>query len=79
MVRRRRPAGRRRTHGAGRTRRLPYRSGGLFRLTELAAGDRIEVESAGGSSFRYAVTRAEDVPKNTFPTEAIFGSIQEMN
>lgn len=47
----------------------------FFRLTELAAGDRIEVESAGGSSFRYAVTRAEDVPKNTFPTEAIFGSI----
>lgn len=44
------------------------------RLTELRVSDTVVVSSADGRSTRYRVTRAIDVPKAQFPTEAVFGA-----
>lgn len=44
------------------------------RLTDLVRGDTVSVTTQDGRRIDYRVTRAEDVPKDTFPTEAVFGS-----
>jgi LPXTG-site transpeptidase (sortase) family protein len=46
----------------------------FHRLRELRAGDLVEVDTAGGGTARYAVQRAEQVAKDTFPTFAVFGA-----
>ncbi|MFQ1004038.1 class F sortase [Modestobacter sp. SSW1-42] len=43
-------------------------------LRELVAGDVVEVTVADGSVARYAVTGTEQVPKDRFPTAAVFGA-----
>ena len=45
----------------------------FYRLTDLVAGDQVVLTSDDGS-FAYTVTKTEDVPKDQFPTEAVFGS-----
>lgn len=44
------------------------------RLTELRTGDEIAVTAADGVRRVYRVSRTEDVPKDRFPTEQVFGS-----
>jgi LPXTG-site transpeptidase (sortase) family protein len=44
----------------------------FYRLRELAAGDRIEVER-GGETLRFTVTRTAWYPKNKFPTDQVYG------
>lgn len=49
--------------------------GGVFALlTELAEGDRIEVHGPDGEQVEYVVTEVGDHPKDTFPTERVFGA-----
>lgn len=43
-------------------------------LRDLVAGDVVEVTVADGSVARYAVTGTEQVPKDRFPTAAVFGA-----
>lgn len=45
----------------------------FHRLRELVAGDLVEVVRAG-STARYVVERVEQVPKDAFPTFAVFGA-----
>jgi sortase (surface protein transpeptidase) len=48
--------------------------GAFYDLRELAPGDVVEVTVADGSTARYAVTGTEQVPKDEFPTAAVFGA-----
>lgn len=46
----------------------------FYRLRDLAPGDAIEVATGDGTVARYAVDRIEQVPKDEFPTFAVFGA-----
>ncbi|WP_211202923.1 class F sortase [Geodermatophilus dictyosporus] len=46
-------------------------------LHDLRAGDVVEVTVADGSVARYEVTGREQVPKDEFPTAAVFGATTE--
>lgn len=51
-----------------------YRGPAVFyRLRELEVGDEVVVTLDGGESLSYRVTGIQDVPKNDFPTEAVYG------
>ena len=45
----------------------------FFRLGELAGGDEVLVDRADGTTARFAVTGAERVPKDRFPTQQVYG------
>jgi hypothetical protein len=47
------------------------------RLAELAPGDEVIVERADGTSARFLVERLERHPKDSFPTEAVYGASLE--
>ena len=49
----------------------------FYALRDLAPGDVVEVGVADGSTARYAVTGAEQVAKDEFPTAAVFGATTE--
>ncbi|XVV03032.1 class F sortase [Actinosynnema sp. CA-248983] len=47
---------------------------GIFhRLKELAPGDTVDVARADGTTARFAVVRVDQVPKERFPTDAVYG------
>ncbi|WP_018157131.1 class F sortase [Demetria terragena] len=46
----------------------------FYKLTSLKPGDRVTVTRGDGQKVIYRVTRTQDVPKDTFPTEAVFGA-----
>ncbi|KAA9150099.1 class F sortase [Amycolatopsis acidicola] len=47
---------------------------GIFwRLKELAPGDEVSVSRKDGSTARFRVTRVEQIDKDTFPTDAVYG------
>jgi sortase (surface protein transpeptidase) len=47
---------------------------GIFhRLRELAPGDGIDVARADGTTAKFAVVRVDQVPKERFPTDAVYG------
>ncbi len=48
--------------------------GVFYRLRDLRPGDAVEVTTADGALARYAVERTEQVPKDAFPTFAVFGA-----
>ena len=52
-------------------------AGIFFRLKELGAGDEVEVSRKDGTTARFRVTRTEQIAKNNFPTEAVYGETTE--
>lgn len=47
---------------------------GIFRrLHELAAGDEILIRRTDDTTVRFTVTRVDQVPKNRFPTDEVYG------
>ncbi len=46
----------------------------IFRLRERNPGDVIEIVTGDGETVRYAVDRTDQVPKDEFPTFAVFGA-----
>ncbi len=51
---------------------------GIFlRLKELVAGDEVEVSRKDGTTARFRVRRTEQIAKNSFPTEAVYGDTAE--
>ncbi|MBB5955088.1 sortase (surface protein transpeptidase) [Saccharothrix tamanrassetensis] len=51
---------------------------GIFhRLRELAPGDQVEVSRKDGSTVRFAVEKVDQVAKNDFPTDAVYGDTPE--
>jgi LPXTG-site transpeptidase (sortase) family protein len=49
----------------------------FFRLKELGAGDEVEVSRKDGTTARFRVRRTEQIAKNSFPTEAVYGDTTE--
>ena len=50
---------------------------GIFwRLREVENGDRVEVGRADGSIVAFEVYKVEQVPKEVFPTEAVYGDTE---
>ncbi|MFS8096556.1 class F sortase [Lentzea alba] len=49
----------------------------FFRLKELVEGDEVEVSRKDGTTARFRVTRTEQIAKNVFPTEAVYGDTTE--
>jgi sortase (surface protein transpeptidase) len=47
----------------------------FFDLGLLQAGDRFSVTDVAGAVFDYEVYRAEDFPKDEFPTGEVFGAL----
>ncbi len=46
----------------------------FYRLRELVAGDEVEITRDDGSSVVYIVTHSEQVDKDAFPTENVYGA-----
>lgn len=46
----------------------------FYRLTDLAAGDRVTVNYADGRVAEFAVTTIEQHPKDAFPTQRVYGA-----
>ncbi|WP_181771683.1 class F sortase [Amycolatopsis pittospori] len=49
----------------------------FFRLKELAPGDKVSVARKDGTTAEFAVTKVERVPKDKFPTDAVYGDTTE--
>lgn len=47
--------------------------GAFFGLSDVAAGERLTIMRADGSSVHFRVGRVETHPKDAFPTEAVYG------
>lgn len=51
---------------------------GIFnRLNELVVGDEILIERKDGKTLRFLTTRKEQVPKDQFPQDAVYGDSTE--
>ncbi len=49
--------------------------GSFHRLTDLKAGDSINVDRQDGSMAMFTVVKVERYAKNKFPTNAVYGAI----
>ncbi|HUQ55980.1 class F sortase [Lentzea sp.] len=49
----------------------------FFRLSDLVAGDEVEVSRKDGTTARFRVRGTEQVAKDSFPTEAVYGDTEE--
>lgn len=49
----------------------------FFRLRELVQGDEVEVSRKDGTTARFRVRATEQIAKNSFPTEAVYGETDE--
>ncbi|MDT7785404.1 MAG: hypothetical protein QOF58_3823 [Pseudonocardiales bacterium] len=49
----------------------------FFRLKELVAGDEVEVSRKDGTTAKFRVRRTEQIAKDSFPTEAVYGETDE--
>ncbi|SFK41086.1 LPXTG-site transpeptidase (sortase) family protein [Amycolatopsis sacchari] len=51
--------------------------GVFYRLHELKPGDEVTVSRVDGSVARFSVTRVDQVDKDQFPTEAVYGDTSD--
>ncbi|MET9628942.1 class F sortase [Lentzea sp. NPDC006480] len=49
----------------------------FFRLKELTEGDEVEVSRKDGTTAKFRVRKTEQIAKNSFPTEAVYGETDE--
>lgn len=52
-------------------------AGIFFRLHELKPGDQIQVTRQDGSTATFTVTRLQEVAKNQFPSEEVYGNTSD--
>jgi sortase (surface protein transpeptidase) len=50
-----------------------HRKGIFWRLHELEPGQEVHVDRADGKRLTFEVTKVEQIAKNAFPTEAVYG------
>jgi len=48
--------------------------GVFFKLKELVKGDEVDVERSDGKKLKFVVDRVDQVPKETFPRDAVYGN-----
>ncbi|MGW3999609.1 class F sortase [Amycolatopsis sp. NPDC004772] len=46
----------------------------FFKLKELVPGDEVDVDRSDGKKLKFVVDRVTQVPKETFPREAVYGN-----
>ncbi|WP_410587406.1 class F sortase [Amycolatopsis sp. lyj-23] len=49
----------------------------FFKLKELAPGDEVDVDRSDGKKVKFVVDRVTQVPKETFPRDAVYGNSNE--
>lgn len=49
----------------------------FYRLHELEPGDEIQVDRSDGGTLKFVVSRKDQVPKDEFPTDAVYGNTDE--
>lgn len=49
----------------------------FFRLRELKPGDEVQVSNTDGKTARFLVRQVNQVPKDQFPTDAVYGDTAE--
>ena len=47
----------------------------FYRLSEVAVGDEVVVHRRDAPDVTFTVTRVEQYPKDTFPTDAVYGPV----
>ncbi|MGW4483652.1 class F sortase [Amycolatopsis sp. NPDC004368] len=45
----------------------------FFRLKDMAPGDDVSIARADGTTAHFVVTRVDQVPKDVFPSDAVYG------
>jgi sortase (surface protein transpeptidase) len=50
-------------------------TGIFFRLRELQPGDTVSVSRVDGTTATFKITSLEQYPKNSFPTQKVYGNI----
>ncbi|MET9259310.1 class F sortase [Amycolatopsis sp. NPDC004079] len=51
-----------------------HKPGIFYKLKDVNPGDEVDVERSDGKKLKFVVDRKEQVPKDTFPTQAVFGN-----
>ncbi|MFB9690130.1 class F sortase [Amycolatopsis plumensis] len=46
----------------------------FFKLKDLAPGDEVDVDRSDGKKLKFVVDRVTQVPKETFPRDAVYGN-----
>ncbi|WP_410637775.1 class F sortase [Amycolatopsis sp. lyj-346] len=46
----------------------------FFKLKDLAPGDEVDIDRSDGRKLKFVVDRVTQVPKDTFPREAVYGN-----
>ena len=46
----------------------------FYKLKDLAPGDEVDVDRSDGKMLKFVVDRVTQVPKDTFPREAVYGN-----
>ncbi len=46
----------------------------FYRLKDLTPGDEIDIERSDGQKLKFVVDHKDEVPKEQFPTEAVYGN-----
>jgi sortase (surface protein transpeptidase) len=47
----------------------------FWRLRDLQPGDEIDVDRADGQTAKFTVTSSQQVPRDSFPTQAVYGNL----
>ena len=51
-----------------------HKKGVFWSLKDVQVGDKITITRADGSDLVYVVSRRDSVPKDVFPTQAVYGN-----
>jgi len=46
----------------------------FYKLKDLAPGDEVDIDRSDGRKLKFVVDRVEQVPKETFPRDAVYGN-----
>ncbi|WP_020662586.1 class F sortase [Amycolatopsis benzoatilytica] len=49
----------------------------FYRLKEMRPGDEVRIARRDGTTAQFVVTKVDQVPKDTFPTDAVYGDTSD--
>ncbi|WIX80647.1 class F sortase [Amycolatopsis carbonis] len=51
-----------------------HQPGIFYKLKDVNPGDEVDIERSDGKKLKFVVDHKDEVPKDTFPTQAVFGN-----
>ncbi|QRP45975.1 class F sortase [Amycolatopsis sp. FDAARGOS 1241] len=51
-----------------------HQPGIFYKLKDVSPGDEVDIERSDGKKLKFVVDHKDEVPKDTFPTQAVFGN-----